>query len=372
MLKSITTIVIASASLFISHSVYAQKTHSVLDLASIRTPIVTSIDNLTVDKRIVDKHLIDKSRADTSQIDGLELLKKIGDYPNEPAVFIARTPSAHEISERLASSKRFAEATGERFSAKPALLGDNRLALIGTKDTSASFEVDRLTGNFLFESGMSKYSGEYSTPSLPKDSNLERLAMRTLDQYDLKVNPKELKVAHVGGLNMSAANGEDRPEIYEKLKTIRFERVLDGLPVMGDSRLVMHFGEHAELAGLIFQLPIVEASQKLSSKLLHTPKDLQAQALAELSAMAKKAERAKLTKVDLVLYDDGLGVMEPAYHLVMERTMVLGDQKPSMIPYDFYLPISQKPLAFFPHMDNALFIPEDGRDTKGGPIGKDD
>lgn len=362
MLKSITTIAIASATLLISQITSAQTTHLVFDSPSV-SELIKEPDN---------SGAVDKSSAGSQSIEGLELLEKIGHYSNEPVVYTARTPSAKDIAARMATSKRFAELSRVSFSEKPALLEDNRLALIGTEDSSASFEVDRLTGNFLFESGMSKYSGDYSTPNLPKDSQLEKLAMRTLEQYRLKVDPNELKVAHIGGLNMSAANGKDKPEIYEKLKTIRYERVLNGLTVMGDSRLVMHFGEQAELAGLIFQLPVIESAQKLPPKLIRTPKDLQAQALEELSAMAKKAERARLTKVDLVLYDDGLGVMEPAYHLVMERMILLDDDEPSMIPYDLYLPVSRKPIALFPHMDNALFIPEDDRDTKGAQIGKAD
>jgi hypothetical protein len=56
----------------------------------------------------------------------------------------------------------------------------------------------------------------------------------------------------------------------------------------------------------------------------------------------------------------------------MERMLDLGDKEPVMIPYDFYLPVSSKPEAFFPHMDVGMFMPEDGRSTEGGVIGKAD
>ena len=33
-----------------------------------------------------------------------------------------------------------------------------------------------------------------------------------------------------------------------------------------------------------------------------------------------------------------------------------------MIPYDFYLPTTLEPQAFYPHMEVAELAPEDGRD----------
>ena len=61
-----------------------------------------------------------------------------------------------------------------------------------------------------------------------------------------------------------------------------------------------------------------------------------------------------------MLYDDGQGVIEPAYHFVLERYIANSansDQKPVMIPYDFYIPISSMPLAMYPYMENSKVKP---------------
>ncbi|MDZ7924435.1 MAG: hypothetical protein U5M23_10295 [Marinagarivorans sp.] len=306
------------------------------------------------------------------KIENLDLLDKIGRYEHPLIVYKAVKPAAADIEKQLSLSKRFAELSGMRFDDSPKKLGDTRLALSGAEDSSASFEVDINTGNFLFEGGLAKYSTEQPTLNLPKEADLQRLAERTLKQFDLPINPSDLKVEHIGGLNLSVADGKNEPKIFEKLKTIRYTRVLNGLPVMGDSRIVMHFGEGAQLSGLIYQIPEVADASDLSTQLQQSPKLMKEQALSELTAMAKKALRAKLTQVDLVVYDDGLGVMEPAYHVVLERMLDLGDKEPVMIPYDFYLPVSSKPVAFFPHMDTGMFMPEEGKSTEGGVVGKAD
>jgi hypothetical protein len=305
----------------------------------------------------------------TTKIEGVELLEKIGRFEQDLIVYRAAKPTSADIAARFDSAKLFAKDAGVRFGEKLQKLGEQRIALVGADDASASFEVDQLTGNFLFESGLEKYGVEASTRDLPKNEALPELAIRTLKQYGLEVKPEELKVSHVGGLNMSVADGKNVPQIFEKLKTIRYSRVLDGLPVEGDSRIVAHFGEGAQLSGLVFQFPQIASARRLSPSLIQQPDALKKQALEEVTTRAKKALRAKLTKVDLVIYDDGRGVMEPAYHVVLERLLALGDKEPAMIPYDFYVPVSSKPAAFFPQHEVSLFLPEDGSSPEGGITG---
>lgn len=362
MLNISKTITVISAGLLLSGIAQAQTARLTVDSSASISTATTAVQVATPEIKT----------PSATTIEGLELLEKIGRYEHKLVVYKAEKPTEADIAERLATSERFATMAGIRFNEKPTVVEDTRIALSGVEDASASFEVDQNTGNFLFESGMEKYGKEASTPYLPKDAQLEELALRTLEQFDLGANPNELKVDHIGGLNLSVADGKSEPRIYEKLKTIRFQRVLDGVPVMGDGRLVMHFGERAELSGLIYQLPKIGSARELSPKLVQTPESMQKQAFEELTAMAKKAMRSKLTTVDLVLYDDGLGVMEPAYHVVMERMINLDGKEPTMIPYDFYLPVSSQPIAFFPHMDVSLFVPEEGSNPEGGIVGKAD
>lgn len=299
-----------------------------------------------------------------ADIKGLELLDRIGQEKVALKTYYAATPTAAELSARNKLGSVMGRASGVAFAQdKPLRLTEHRTALISDGEASATFEVDSRTGNFLFNGGLLKYRKDISTPNLPQDSDLPALAGRTLEQFGLKIDPAETFVAHIGGLNMSIADGSGKSETFEKLKTVRLGRTLDGLKVEGDARIVVQLGEQAELAAMVYQWPRLEKSVRLTSDMLQKPDTIRASAKREIEVMAKKALGAELTRAELVLYDDGQGVVEPAYYFVLERQMDLGDVEPVMIPYDFYVPATLKPAALFPHMEVAPVKPADGRDT---------
>lgn len=299
--------------------------------------------------------------TDETAIEGLELLNKIGKYEQELMVYTTAKPTASDLDRLVETSAKLADGTGIRFSKEPGRLGENRIGYRSEKDPSASFEIDPTTGNFLFNSGMQKYRDEVATKNLPQEAELERLAYKAAEQFGLNTNFEELQVEHIGGLNMGVTDGSGGTVILEKLKTVRFNRVLGDIPVSGDSRLVMHFGENAELSGLVYQLPTIEKAQPLSSKMLQDPEVMKKEALEELTSMAKKAKNSRLTAVDLVLYDDGQGVLEPAYHIVLNRYIDDGSRELVMIPYDFYVSVNSEPMAFYPSMEIAAVEPKDGQ-----------
>jgi hypothetical protein len=298
-----------------------------------------------------------------SSIEGLELLDTIGRYEQELMVYTTAKPTQEDVERLIETSAKLAGAAGIQLSEKMGRLGENRIAFRGEKDPSASFEIDQITGNFIFNSGLNQYREEETTKNLPREGELEGLAFKALEQFGLNADIKQLAIEHVGGLNMGVTDGSGGTLIYEKLKTVRFDRVLGGIPVNGESRLVMHFGQDAALSGLIYQLPTIEQARPLPTDLVEEPEFMKELALEELESMAKKAERSKLTSVELVLYDDGKGVIEPAYHIVLERFIDDGNRDLVMIPYDFYVPVSRKPQAFFPSMEVAAVSPENGSGT---------
>ena len=300
-----------------------------------------------------------------ADIKGLELLDRIGEQKVELRTYFAATPSAAELSARTRLGSLMGRSSGVAFqSDKPMRLDETRTALTSSEEPSATFEVDSRTGNFLFNGGLLKYRKDMSTPDLPQDIELPDLAFRSLEQYGLKIDPAETYIAHIGGLNMALADGSGKSEIFEKLKTVRLGRTLDGLKVEGDARIIVQLGERAELAAMVYQWPQLEKSQRLTSDMLQKPDAIRDSAKREIEAMAKKALHAELTRAELVLYDDGRGVMEPAYHFVLERHFDDGELEPVMIPYDFYVPATLKPVALFPHMEVAPKAPADGSDTR--------
>ena len=296
-------------------------------------------------------------------VEGLKLLDSIGTYKGELKTYYATKPTSAELTERNKLAVTLARASGISLQQdKPLRLNETRTAFNSAADPSASFEVDSVTGNFLFNGGLLKYRKEVSTPNLPQDIDSARLASELLRKYGLTVDATQMKIAHIGGLNMSIADGASgKSEIFEKLKTVRFSRNIGGLPVEGDGRIVVHLGEAGALAGLVYQWPKLEKAVSLGSTALEKPATIRTRALREIEAKSGKALRAELTRADLVLYDDGKGVVEPAYHFVVKRYFDDGELEPVMIPYDFYVPATLKPQAFYPHMEVAAVAPKDGR-----------
>jgi hypothetical protein len=263
----------------------------------------------------------------------------------------AKTPGESELEGILGLSEKLGRQAEVVFDTETLLADKGRIGLGSSQDKSASFEVDRATGNFLFNGGLDDYRKDASTPGLPGKKEAVYLAEQLLLDLGLHADPREMVVSHVGGWNMAVTYGKGDSTIYEKLRSVRYSRVLDGLPVEGDGRITVQFGENGKTASLIYQWPAIANKERLEAGALEDAARLKEKALKRIFSVTDKALKATLSKVDLVLYDDGRGVMEPAYHLVVERYFDYGDRDPVMIPYDFFVPTTVKPRAFYPYMD---------------------
>jgi hypothetical protein len=301
-----------------------------------------------------------EARVSSEPVQGLELLEKMGMYSIPLHVYSVKKSTDEDIKHLQNIGFQLSKISGTRFDGEFRPLGDTRISMRSPDDASASFEIDIITGSFLFNAGLNNYRKERSSEGLPDEGATESLALRVLDELGLKVDNAELKLAHIGGLNMGVTDGTGGTKIFEKFKTVRFSRVLDGLPVDGDTRILMQFGEESALSSVVYQWPQVESARRLSTKELRDSKEMRDSATKELLSFAKKAVSSRLTQVDLVLYDDGQGTIEPAYHVVLERQMDFGDLEPTMIPYDFYLPVTSEPTAIFPYMEIAAVFPKGG------------
>ena len=152
-------------------------------------------------------------------VDGLELLETVGEYKGDLKVYFAARPSSEQLRHRAKLGEIMGESSGVKFSREKTIrLGESRTALMGQEDPSASFEVDKITGNFLFNGGMQRYRQEGSTKDLPQSDAAVALSGRLLQAYGLNVIPDELELAHVGGLNMAIADGAGGSKIFEALE----------------------------------------------------------------------------------------------------------------------------------------------------------
>lgn len=252
------------------------------------------------------------------------------------------------------------------------------MVLRNEKDPSASFEMDSKSGSFLYNGGLAAYKKDNNTPNLLKRENAKSMALRHLKQLGLKFNKKELRLANVGGLNMGVLKKDGSTEIFKKLVTVRFDRTLSGLPVMGASRIVVHMGENGKLAGLIYNWPEIGKGKKHELVHLRADKEIRTELESRLRKGAAGAERIIVKKADLVLFDDGKGVIEPAYY-VQAKTFykVSGRDKQGKevienydVPYDYYIPVLKTPAAFYPYMEKCKVKPTEPNTIKTSP--KDD
>jgi hypothetical protein len=294
-------------------------------------------------------------------VGGLELLETLGRYEKPLKTYRIVKPSQSPEKAAAELMGVFNGLSENDFrDAELVQLSKTRIGFRHLKDPSASFEFDGETGNFLFNGGLSAYREEGHSKGLPDQKTAEPSARAWLEKLQFLPPEQELKTQHVGGLNMGVPDGKGGTIIYEKLKTVRFSRILDGLDVEGSSRIVVHLGQEGSLAGLVHQWPAIGRSVELTAAELRSPETLRDAALKKIRQGAAKAERSQLTEAKLVLFDDGHGVIEPAYHLIVERWIRLQEDQPTMIPLDFYVPVLSKPQAQYPDMEVAQLKPDDG------------
>ena len=296
------------------------------------------------------------------QIEGLEVLRSIGTYTGELRSYGVAPPTQAQIQDIKALSELLAKGANVKFEPVERDANDTRVVMHGETDPSASFEYDERTGGFLFNGGLNSYRNEGSTPNLPSEAQAVELAKRQLAELKLQPAAEELVVAHVGGLNMGVTDGKGNTKIFEKLRNVRFSRKLGGLPVEGATRILVQMGSQGSVAGLIYQWPVVRPGEPETRESLAAADDLRGKATAMIKRASVGALRSKVTKADLILFDDGRGRIEPAYHIVVEQYFDFKPGTKTMNPYDFYLPALRNSRAYFTVMQRAPRAP--GQDAQ--------
>ena len=262
--------------------------------------------------------------------------------------------------------KKIQPLSGSKLSLDSLSEVDNRLILSSKEDPSAVFDIDTQYGALLYNAGLKQYSDEGNTPGLPSEELAPNVAQEYLAKLDYAPKLKgELVLHRVGGLGMSVLKDGKSSEPYRKLVTVVYRRNLDGIPVQGrGSRMVVHLGEKANLAGLIRNWPEVKA-HKISRDRLKSDKRFYREIMLRLKDMAGQAEKITIHKAELVLFDDGRGMIEPAIHVdAMARYPGPKRNKGIVdIPVDFYVPALSKHAAYYPFQQDA--------DAKGPVVEKE-
>lgn len=193
-------------------------------------------------------------------------------------------------------------------------------------DDTAKFEVNKVTGDIFFHKGMAAYNGDGDTPGLPTKKQAPTLARKHLKALEVEKNG--LVLSGVDVFRKAVYDGQTS-KIYDKLLIVSFKRKLSGIPVYGASRVIVLLGTDGELVGLIARWYDVE-----KVKVPGIVKDIKDHLTSKIKEKQKDSLSVLVKKSDLVMFDDGEGVIEPALFVQGEVT-----ENGATFPCDWMVPI---------------------------------
>lgn len=248
-------------------------------------------------------------------------------------------------------------------------MGDGLMALRKGKDPSASFEMDKRSGNFLYNGGLAEYKNDSDTPMLITEEKADAMALGHLEKLDLFPNKQELNLVNIGGLNMAVLKEDGTTEVFKKLVTVRYNRKLSDVPVIGESRIIVQMGTNGKLAGLIYYWGEILEKINIESDDVLADKNIKREIESRLRAASTDSKKIIVQKVDFVLYDDGKGHIEPAFYVQAKLFYEVSKSKKEEtqkydMPYDYYIPVLKNSLAFYPFMETVKVKPIDARESK--------
>jgi hypothetical protein len=276
---------------------------------------------------------------------------------NIPTFVVKPAPLSEDEAMRLAERiTSFAKVDLVRTK-EPGERLDGRLLFANPKDPSATLDINLRNGDFLFNQGTAAYSKEEETKGLPSEEEAGRLAARHLERLNMLPPRSELVVAHVGGLSLGVHREDGSTSLYRKQVNVRYDRTLADLPVFGDSRVVVRMGEGGDLVGLIRRWSAVDG-RKARPDELQTDAAIERAVRDRLLTEGRTATSIVVKYTDLVLYDHGNGVIEPAIHVVASRIFevnivngpTVGEVRRIEVPYDTFIPVLKNHRGDYPFM----------------------
>jgi hypothetical protein len=197
--------------------------------------------------------------------------------------------------------------------------------------TNEECQVDRETGDIFYRK-IVNFDGE--TPSLPLEKNAVAVASNHLMALGLFKPDMGRPIVTT---REEATYMDQTTEIVEKERVVIFAREINGIPVKGASRMVVMMGANGQLDGLFARWIEVEKRRaKVNVEQLqirgHISNHLKSKIKDCISVIVKTAE--------LVLFDNGKGVIEPALFVQGDVTTVNGSARS-----DWMIPILKEPQA---------------------------
>lgn len=234
---------------------------------------------------------------------------------------------------------------------------DGQMFLRHATDSTAILHIDTNGRTITFNRGIGDMSDHASTPALPTKEEAPAIAKSLLNELELApARADELVVEHVGGLNMGVENADGETEVFEKVRSVRFGRQLGGQPVVGrGSRIQVQLGKEGEMRGIVRRWNEVEANA-IAPEAKFSVEEIREMVSTRLRNSASHAKTIEFVKAELVLFDDGKGVIEPTIRVEVNLTISSQargeDGQPEtreiVNPLDFFIPILRNPQAELP------------------------
>lgn len=204
--------------------------------------------------------------------------------------------------------------------------------------------IELVTGNVFFNKGMENYLTIGETPDLPSDTNAPQIAHNHLTALQLFPS-LGVVLHHVGGLGMAIHEEEGANFSYNKLVYVYEYRELDGLQVVGSSRLVTGLGSGGELVSLGKCWVNVLAISCTPSEIL-SGTAIRNRISTQLLDAYSDAEYIEVKNQQLIYFDDGNGVLEAA--LKIEGTVIPQGETVSQ-PIDWIVSVMVTSHAVYPY-----------------------
>ena len=272
----------------------------------------------------------------------------IPDYPkmtlqNYQVAESAKTDEA-TAQKNVSQLLQYVGASGE-FDMANAIKENGILFYKNPKDPSAILNINLLNGDISLNRGTKAYMGLNSTPDLVKNEEAVKIAKQHLAKLNFGTGDEnQLVIGHVGGVNMTVHDDKQGDKIVEKLTTVRFDRELDDIPVIGHTRVLVQMGSKGSVQSLVKQWAPL-SNKKINNESIVNIDDVKKSIEKHLMDENKGAEKIIVKKITLIYYDTGKDVLEPALHIIAEVQMPRGktDSKFIGFKHDLVEPLLKSP-----------------------------
>jgi hypothetical protein len=265
-----------------------------------------------------------------------------------------------------------------KFNMKEPLRENGTLWYRSPADPSAVLNINLNNGDITLNAGMKDFAGDNSTPGLLKNESASEMAKKHLTQLGLLNNDqKDYTIAHVGGINMGSNDEKNKSVVFEKFTTVRFDRVLNGIPVEGHSRIIVQMAQEGKLVGLVKQWAPFNPRAVQPAEI--TSRDSLKRSIEQhMQSENTQATRIVVKKIDLIYFDGGRGLIEPAIRAQCE-TFYKGtgrDTTTKMFTYDIIEPLLKNPRQTYSFMHERFRGPamknDDNASKEIVPRGRDE